>query len=82
MAAIAAMAARIGPAQGDQTRPREKPVINPPKNPLLFENEPPKILLIRLTYPSKILASAGTIRINPKNPITKTAIKRKLSGSK
>lgn len=33
VAASTATVAKIGPAQGDQTMPSEKPVINPGKNP-------------------------------------------------
>jgi len=81
VAAKVAIVAKIGPAQGLHTSPKDKPVINPPQKPL-EELLMPKLPLILLTNPSKILERVGITSVNPKKPITITAKRRSVLGSK
>ena len=78
----AAIVARIGPAHGAHTTPRETPVNNPPQKPLPEFIRQPKILFSLEVAPSTMAESLGTINTIPRKAIMRTATKRRLSGSK
>src|SRR5579863_709968 len=76
-----AIVAKIGPAQGAQTKPNEKPVTKPAPKPvpsfLNFDCKGPSKLLIRT---SNLAPKAGMSKDNPSKPIMMVATKRKLLG--
>jgi len=77
-----AMVARIGPAHGVHTIPSESPVVNPPANPvdgLAFLGL--SLPLSLETAPSTTPASWGITSVAPRNPMIKTEIYLRISGS-
>jgi hypothetical protein len=77
------MVAKIGPAHGDHTTPKDSPVIKPCKNPEpVFVPLCPNKFDKRETKSSNLVASAGIIMVNPRNAIITTAIKRRILGSR
>src|SRR5580698_7935442 len=76
-----AIVAKIGPAQGAQTKPSEKPVTKPAPKPvpsfLNFDCKGPSTSLIRI---SNLAPKAGINKDNPSKPIITVATKRKALG--
>jgi hypothetical protein len=75
--------ARMGPTQGVQRRPSERPTIMPPKKPESWDWDPPAgggtNAERRENIFSKRICVAGISKLSPNNPIITIATYRKLS---